>query len=521
MTRITILIFLFAPLIGWAQPTTFTEEEENYVVEFIETLKKRTPLTTNELIEAINEGLEIVPFHPTLVEILLSEKSNNDDFAFVHNYCENLDDEYLSDFQSILFTVCAYTYLKVDDYDGLYNRIIPLIKDRNIKGLHLMAYYFYNGYQEEEFKEHAKYALQNRYEYGILNGYKNYFLEYFIYQLTTENYSNSAIIEITSFLNEYEDAFLSSDMLVFAYYRLIEAAVVYSNLELAKKLIDYVKELYPEKYEYLYPVVAFYHSQVEGEEDLVKKALENTFKMDKAGFLDAYPLEETDFRAIFFKSISLLTDHEDKKKYVEQGVDYLQDIPILKQGLRLYQSMILAPEDLKCAKKILKEYETVLDETNYSLFGDILFALNEVNKKKPDYRQVDAILNELMKINNFAVIGAYYLQVKFRYKVNYNSKKPVFTLNEILEPFEYILTDSFDYKEYFLEQKLKIIGEYDNEWLLRELEKLPKDVADEFIEKFSHQNDDLEKAKELKDITSTINPFTERYLLHLITNVLE
>lgn len=492
MTKRTILIFIFAPLIGLAQPITFTEEERDYVNELVEKLKKRMPLPSDELYEVLYEGLEVVPFHPIFIQTLLREKIRNQEYAFVYDYCNKLDNEYLSEFQSILFNPCAYAYFMKDDYESLYYRIIPMIEDRNIRGLYLMAYYAENE-QNENFLEHAKYALQNSYEFEILNHLKNAYLKSYIRYVLIENNPS----KIKNFLNEFEEAFFSSDLPTYTYSRLIRMAIIHSNFTLAKKLIDYVEELYPEKYKYLYPVVAYYHSFIVGEEDLTKKALDEAYKMDKLGFLDAYPSDHKDLRTLYVNSISLLGDFEDKKKYVEQGIRYFEDIPIpiYKTGLRLYQSMLLASEDMKSAQKILKEYETILDKTSYSFLSDILIALNEVDKKKPDYRKVDAVLNELVKAYDFYL--AYYHQVMFRYKVNYNSKKPVFTLNEIVEPFEYIQSNSPNqYKEFYLRKKLVIIGESDNEWMMRELERLPEDVADEFIESFSSQHDDSEELKE-------------------------
>lgn len=512
-----ILIVLLLPLAGWSQPTTFTDEEHKFADDFFEKMTKKIPIPSDELYAELDTAMKKVPFYPGFVAVLLREKmlvNSNRDFEFGYEYCKKLDDHYLSTFQPILEELCAYAYYMKKNDDELYNRIIPLIKDENIKGLYLAGYYRING-NEDEFINHAKYSILENYKYESLNFIRdNHLYEYY---RIIRNKKNTNLLE--QFLKDYEKAIFSSNLDALFYLSLIENATHTFNDVLAIKLINYVKELDVEKYKSLSPAIAYYYS-LNGEEEIALEALKKAFEIDKSDFLNNY---NPDARLIFntySTSINKLSDFKTKERMVEKGLSYFEDMNDYKIMFQLYQSMLHASKDIKAAKAILKECEPYLNEINYNNLNNILMINNEMGKKKPDYKMVDSLLDKV--VTTIDLSSFYYQKIRYRYKVNYTTKKPVFTLNEVVEDFDKIFSKPLSKadKLYYLRPKLLFIGESDKEWFIREIEKLPADIADELMESYNIAEKNPEKAAELlstnkrtlKDINRTVDFISISYL---------
>jgi hypothetical protein len=519
MIKKLILMILSIPVMGWSQPTTFSNEETEYVRNVLEKIFYNSSISTDEVFSELDYAMQKVPYHPGLVQYLLRVKLlDTKDYEFVYSYCKKLDDHYLSTFQPILVELCGYTYYYKDDYEGLYDRIIPLIKDENIKGLYL-ALYYRNKDDEHEFIKHAKYSILGNYKYDILNNFRDYHLDEY-YRIISHK-KNTSLLE--SFLKDYEQVIFSSNLNALFYLSLIEDATHTINDVLAIKLINYVKELDAEKYKSLAPAIAYYYS-FKGEEEVALEALNKAFEIDKSEFLKSY---NPDARLIFntySTSISRLSDFKTKEIMVEKGLHYFEDMVEYKIMFKLYQSMLYASKDIIAAKAILKECEPFLNEINYSNLNNILIINNEMGKKNPDYRMVDGLLDKVVTaigINSF-----YYQKIMYRYKVNYRTKKPVFTLNEVVEDFDKIFSTPLSKEDemYYLRSKLLFIGESDKEWFIRELEKLPTDIANKLIESYNMAENNPEKIAEilstnqiyLNDINRTVDFINISYLNSII-----
>lgn len=519
MIKKIILIILLLPVMGWSQPTTFSDEEHKFARSVAEKMLNNPSISSDEVYLELDIAMQKVPYHPGLVQYLLTEKFNSKDYEFVYNYCKKLDDHYLSTFQPILVEICGKTYCYKEDYDGLYNRIIPLIKDENIKGLYLALYYKDKG-NEAEFIKHAKYSILGNYKYDFLNYLRDYHL--YEYYRIISNKKNTSLLE--SFLKDYEQVIFLSNFNVVFYLSLIEDATHTLNDELAIKLINYVKELDVEKYKSLYPAIAYYYS-FKGEEEVALEALNKAFEIDKSVFLKSYNPDDTQLIFNTYSvSISKLSDFKTKERMIEKGMHYFEDILEYKIMFKLYQSMLSATKDITAAKAILKECEPYLNEINYDNLNNILIINNEMSKKKPDYRMVDGLLDKVVAAIDFNPY--YYQKIMYRYKVNYSTKKQVFTLNEVVEGFDKIFSKPLSKADelYYLRPKLLFIGESDKEWLMREVEKLPTDIADELIESFNIAENNPEKTAEilstnkmsLQDVNRTVDFINISYLNTII-----
>jgi hypothetical protein len=512
MIKRIITILFFIPFLGWSQRTLFTAKEDEFVGGVLETIINNTSLSTNEIYSELDLALQKVPYHPGLVQYLLRDKLffTFRDYEFGYEYCKKLDDYYLSTFQPLLIDPCAYVYYVKEDLEGLYNRVIPLIKDESIKGLYLAAYY-YEKNNEDDFIKHAKYSLNKSYKYESLN----FLRDVHLFNLHTIVIDQRNANSIKSYLKDYEKSFFISNLPTSFYLSIIEDATYTLNFDLAERLINYVKELDTEKYKYLYPIIAYYHSY-KGEESLAAEALEKAFEMDQSGFLNTYPVN---IAHIFTESIFNLSDFKTKEQMFDKGIRYFENVNDYKIKFMLGKSMLYASKDLKEAKAMLKECEPYLSEVNYNDFNNILMINNEMHKKKPDYRKVNTLLNTV--VSRIDMNPLYFQKIMFCYRVNYKAKKTVFTLDEILADFDKILNKPLSKadEQYYLIYKFRVIKEYDNELLVKEIDKLDDDFAQELSDSMNVDEINSEKPTNQtkpEDINTSVDFITIKYL-HLFS----
>lgn len=451
--------------------------------------------------------MQKVPYHPDLVQALLSVKLfAYKDFEFGCEYCKKLSSYYLFYYQPILVELCAYAYFAQEDFEELYNRIIFLIEEKNIKDLYLAAYYYHQN-NEEAFVEKIKHSLFTNYKYEILNSLRD--LHLFNYSKLVSSKRNSS--SVISFLKDYEKAIYLSNLPTSFYLNIIEEATFTLNFDLAERLIKYVEKLNTEKYKYLYPIIAYYHSY-KNEDNLAVTALDKAFKMDKLGFNNSYPVN---IAHIFINSIFNLKDYKTKMQMFDKGMQYFEGMNDYKIKFKIGKSMLLASQDLKAAKALLKECDLFLNEVNYNDFNHILMINNEMNKKKPDYRVINNLLNHV--VSTLDMNGAYFQKIMFCYFVNYTTKKQIFSLNEILLDFDKILNKplSKSDEQYYLIYKFRMINEYDKEKLIEEIDKLTDDFAQELSTNLPIQAINSEKTTDgsnPKSINTTIDLITTAYL---------
>ena len=511
INKVLILIFLLISIKGWTQSTEYSDEENKFVDEFMEKHINQKGLTSDEVYSKLEIGMEEVRYHPVFVEKLLTTKLWVDgDATFTYDYCERLlDNTYLSTFQSILIDPCAYSYMVAKDYEGLYNRIIPRINDDNIRGLYLAAYYQYKhnkyGTNWDEFKEHISYSVNIEYDYEILNHHKNWLLSY----LFDDVLRTLELSYFRWFIEEYKEAIYSSDLPTYQFSSVIGYAVDFDNSDsdIAKNIIEHVRGLNVEKFNYLHPAIALYHFH-EGRESLAIEALDKSFEMDRAGFFEAYPKDFISIESFYLDVIFGLEDFKARERLLDKALQYFKGHKSYEVRLNLLQALLLASEDIGAAKDILKNNKSYLSKKAYGINKKALVACKEFSKKKPDYRFVENVLSMMLSelygqeftedLSNLDDRKALY-----RYIVNQNVEKPVFTLKEIVEVIDDALEEfskgSHAGYDDFLYFKLAIIAERDEDWLKRELDKLPKDVASEFVERLNNQDNltELESAAQV------------------------
>jgi len=507
MIKKIILIVLLLPFVGWSQPTEFYKEETDFAMSVLEKRKKNISQPLDEYLLELEAALQKVPYHPNLVQSLLRIKLyDKKDFKFICNYCKKLDDYYLTTYQGVLVELCAYAYFAQEDYEELYNRVTPLIEDKNIKDLYLAAYYYHKN-NEEAFVKHLKYALFVSYKYSSLNYLRDIHLQNYRNIIINQRNSNS----IKSFLKDYEKAFFLSNLPTSFYVDIIEKATFTLNFDLAERLIKYVEKLNTEKYKYLYPIIAYYQSY-KGEESLAVEALDKAFEMDRIGFKNSYPVN---IAHIFNESIFNLKDFKTKERMFDKGMQYFEGMNDYKIKFKIGKSMLLATQDVKVASALLKECEPFLNARNYNDFKNIHLINSEMGKKNPDYRVVDNLLNDV--VSTLDVHPTYFQKIMFCYRVNYRAKKPVFTLNEILEDYDKILSKPLSKadEQYYLIYKLRMINEYDKELLMKEIEKLSDDFANELTESLNVEVINSEKtanATKPETISTAVDFITINYL---------
>ncbi|WP_188361409.1 hypothetical protein [Flavobacterium orientale] len=503
MKKIVFILILFS-FFGWSQNTNFTQEQYQFVDEFYEKFEySNAPV--DEFIKEIEMALEKVPYHPSLVQSLLRAKFNVKDIKFMKDYCGRLDDSYLSTFQPILVDVCACAYFLNIDFNGLYHRIIPLIVDKETKELYLTAYYLGID-NHEEFIKYAKTSLSKSYEfYGQMVVRDNLFDHLVV--ITEENI-------IPTIIKDYEATIFSSELSMPVYYVLIQSAVYNSDFVIAGKLIDYVKKLDVNNYKHLFPIVALFYSY-KGEERLAIEALEQAMELKDAEFEKIISAGSVSIDAFSSYSMSLrkIEDYKTRERLVSQAIAYFEKRDDYKIRFKLYQSLLYAPKDIDKARAILKECKPYLMDQNLTDLDFMIRIENELGKENSNYRLVDDFMQKVFTYNNFH--AAIFQRILYRYIVNNNSKKPVFSLNEMVKEFDKLLKYPLDgaTKLEYLRYKIILIGQKDREWAIRELEKLPEDEAEEIISDFESTANNSQKAaeilisntKEIKDVKQNIN----------------
>ncbi|GGD35114.1 hypothetical protein [Flavobacterium orientale] len=500
-----ILILLLFPFFGWSQKTNFTDEQIEFGDKFYEKMKN-TNLTEEEFIPEVQDALTKVPYFPPFVHSLLIAKFNLRDFRFINDYCSRLDDNYLSTFQPILDEVCACGYFFNRDNHGLIHRIIPLIKDKDTKELFLTAYYL--GIEDyKEFIKLGKSSLSKSYDERLHMILASQLLGDFI-AILHQNENAKELAAFSRDLKEYEATIFSSDLSIPIYYILIQSTIFNYDFVMAEKLIDYVKKQDVDNYKYLHPISALFYSH-RGEERLTFEALEQAFDLEDSAFERITMAENVslDIFSSYSMSIRKIEDYKTKERLVNQAITYFEKREEYKIRFKLYQSLLYASKDIDKGRAILKECEPYLIDQNLKDIDYMLRIENELAKENPNYRMVDDFMQELTPYKNIPEV--IFQRIVYQFKVNYNSKKPVFSLKEMVEELDKLLKYPLikEAKLKYLRFKIIIIGQKDREWAKRELEKLPEDEAEEIIGDFESTANNSQKATDI--LISNTNEFKD------------
>ena len=500
MKKIVLILLLF-PFFGWAQETNFTDEQHKFVDEFYEKLENNNP-PIDKLVLELEDALEIVPYHPQFVLTYLSAKFNLRDFKFISNYCNGLEDNYLSTFQPILVDVCACGYFFNGDNDGLYHRIIPLTQNKDTRELLLSAYYL--GTEDyKEFIKLGKSSLSKSYKYDGQMILRSHLFGYFIAVLQ-EKENSKELAAFTKDIKKYEATIFSSDLSIPTYYILIQASIFNNDFVMAEKLIDYVKKQDVDNYKYLYPISALFYSQ-KGEERLTIEALEQAFELENSDFERITVAENVsaDIFSNYSMSIRKIQDYKTRERLVNQAITYFDKREDYKIRFKIYQSLLYASRDIDKARAVLKECEPYLVDLNLTDLDYMIRIENELGKENPNYRLVDDYMQKVTPYKNIPEI--IFQRIVYQYNVNYNSRKSVFSLNEMVEELDKLLQYPLirEAKMKYLRFKIILIGQKDKAWAKRELEKLPEDEAEEIIVDFESTKNNSLKASEI--LISTTN----------------
>jgi hypothetical protein len=494
MKKIVLILLLF-PFFGWSQKTNFTDEQIDFGDQFYEKMKN-TNLTEEEFIVEIQNALAEVPYFPDFVQSLLAAKYNLRDFNFINDYCSRLDDNYLSTFQPILVDVCPCGYFFNGDNDGLYHRIIPLTQNKDTRELLLTAYYW--GTEDyKEFIKLGKSSLPRSYKYDGQMLLKSHLFDCFIAVLQ-QNENSKEFAAFTKDMKKYEATIFASDLSIPTYYILIQASIFNNDFVMAEKLIDYVKKQDVDNYKYLYPMSALFYSQ-KGEERLTIEALEQAFKLSDAEFdrITEAGYISSDIFSSYSMSIRKIEDYKTKERLVNQAITYFDKREDYKIRFKIYQSLLYASKDIDKARAILKECEPYLVDLNLTDLDYMIRIENELGKENPNYRLVDDYMKEVTPYKNSPEI--IFQRIIYQYNVNYNSRKSVFSLNEMVEELDKLLQYPLirEAKIKYLRFKIILIGQKDKAWAKRELEKLPEDEAEEITVDFESTQNNSPKATEI------------------------
>jgi len=494
MKKIVLILLLF-PFFGWSQKTNFTDEQVYFGEQFYKNIKNKS-LTDEEFIPEVQDALTKVPYFPPFVQSLLRGKFNQRDFKFINDYCSRLDDNYLSTFQPILDEACACGYFFNRDNHGLYYRIIPLIKNKDTRELLLTAYYL--GTEDyKEFVKLGKSSLSKSYDEKMHMILASQLLGDFIAVLQ-ENENSKEFAAFTKDIKKYEATIFSSDLSMPIYYILIQSTIFNYDFVMAEKLIDYVKKLDVDNYKYLYPISALFYSQ-KGEERLTIEALEKALELENSDFERITVAENVslDIFSCYSMSIRKIEDYKTRERLVNQAITYFDKREDYKIRFKIYQSLLYASKDINKARAILKECEPYLVDLNLTDLDYMIRIENELGKENPNYRLVDEYMQEVTPYKNIPEI--IFQRIVYQYNVNYNSRKSVFSLNEMVEELDKLLQYPLirEPKMKYLRFKIILIGQKDRAWAKRELEKLPEDEAEEIIVDFESTANNSPKASEI------------------------
>jgi hypothetical protein len=275
---------------------------------------------------------------------------------------------------------------------------------------------------------------------------------------------------------------------------------------MAEKLIDYVKKQDVDNYKYLYPISALFYSQ-KGEERLTIEALEQAFELSDAEFerITEAGYISSDIFSNYSMSIRKIEDYKTKERLVNQAITYFDKREDYKIRFKIYQSLLHASKDIDKARAILKECEPYLVDLNLTDLDYMIRIENELGKENPNYRLVDDYMKEVTPYKNIPEI--IFQRIVYQYNVNYNSRRSVFSLNEMVEELDKLLQYPLirEAKMKYLRFKIILIGQKDKAWAKRELEKLPEDEAEEIIVDFeSTQNNSLKASEILNSTTNEL-----------------
>lgn len=516
-----LIILLFIPLFSWSQNLNFTTEQEAFVNDlFVELWEKdsQKQLSSEAVIKELDNALLVAPYHPRLVQSLLYNKFYlSKDFKFVKEFCNQLDDSYLSIHQNFLIEYCVPSFqFTEEDLATLYNRLIPLIENQATKDLFL-AFYYYDTDQEEKFFKYAMYSVSRKFEYQSTIDFRNSIFGHLLPKL----YNAKDYDRLMKIVNNYEETIFSANLSPRHFNFLLEATVFTNNFDKAEKLLERIKKADPENYKYLYPISALVYSK-KGEQSLAIAALEKAFEMPDSDFkkiVDLYGIEGDIFH-LYSHSIREFDDLKTRERLLDKAILYFENRSHYLIRFKLHRSLLHARKDIKKARAILKSHEGCLEEQKNKDVDNLISIANEVGKKKPNYRLVDNLMREVFL--NFNYPSMKFERILFQYKVNYNAEQPVFTLTEMVDGLNQLLESPLDEdtRRTYLYCKILLIGEKDQEWAMRELEALGEDKMDNILSELESVINDKEKAaalliintKELKDINGSINIISGVYI---------
>lgn len=487
-----ILILILLPFCAQSQKIKFTDEENKFADEQFE--KLRDIKFSDDAFHPIVEGaLAKVPYHPKFVHAMLDAKLFVNDFKFVCRYCSSLDDNYLSAFQNILNEICSYSYIRNHDFTGLKNRLIPLMEDKNSRELYLSAYYL-GVDNDEEFQNHAKFSISKVYP-SLKQMFirDQFFVRYMAFLIENDNEE-----DFSTFLKDYESTIFSSDLEMPYYINLMGYYLLSSDFAAVEKLSNHVRKLNPFNYRYLYPIYAWSYG-LQDQEALAIEFVEKSFRLEDSDFkiMTEANMGEGDVFPMLSMAIRSIKDFKTKERLVEQGITYFENQENYKVRFKLYQSLLYAAKEIKKAESVLKECKPYLTDVNFKDLEAMIKMENELGKDNPNYRLVDELMN--LVLPNIKMYEMKFQKILYRYKVNYNSKKPVFTVQEIVnelnELLQYPLSNTT--RQTVLHFKILFIAENDRDWAQRELDKLSGGDAIGIVADFKSIDNNPEKASEI------------------------
>lgn len=483
------MIFILIQFSVFAQPTDFTEEENQYVRSFFKELKNKQDLTFEKVFGELDKALKEVPYHPDLVFQLLYEKRNTKQWEFSLNYCSQLEDSYLSEFQNVS-EICIHTALLLDEFSYV-NKNLDMITEPSTQHL-FKAYMAYENELIDEFVSHGMKAIDHKYEY--LNSLKQHILS----MLVIHYFVNNDLAQIDLIYSNYFDKPERS-------MTDLETLIIFHQLSLLKgdysgcrDMIKLAEKFYPDTSEYLNIFKAEYLVAL-GFNYSAEEALINSLKVSEDDINSLFSHFELDYFQKFFR---VLMNMDGKNIKIELA-EVLSQNPKYKEQSKLLLAMLHAEEDISKSITYFNDFEINRDNTNLEIFKKILLLDNALVDEGIDDAKTNNYFSDLYKLTDQAFVLLY--QSKFQLLVNLTSQEEIFdyktisnnldkikkqaskdkSINEIFELL-YTISHSVENKEksVSLLNSCNFCKNYDTEFLKESIEENNLLLIKNFLVKF-------------------------------------
>lgn len=483
------MILILMQFSVFSQPTDFTGGENQYVRNFFKELKNKQDLTFEKVFDELDKALKEVPYHPDLVFQLLYEKRNTKQWEFSLNYCGQLEDSYLSEFQNVS-EICIHTALLLDEFSYV-NKNIDLITESSTQHL-FKAYMAYENELIDEFVSHGMKAIDHEYEY--LNSLKQHILSMLVIHYFVNNDLAQLDLIYSNYFDKPERSMTDLETLIIFH----QLSLLKGDYSGCRDMIKLAEKFYPDTSEYLNIFKAEYLVAL-GFNYSAEEALINSLKVSEDDTNNLFLHFELDYFQKFFR---VLMNMDGKNIKIELA-EALSQNPKYKEQSKLLLAMLHAEENIGKSITYFNDFEINRDNINLEVFKKILLLDNALVDEDIDDAKTNNYFSDLYKLTDEPFVSLY--QSKFQLLVNLTSQEEIFdyktisnnldkikkqaskdkSINEFFELL-YIISHSVENKEKSISllNNCNFCKNYDTEFLKESIDENNTLLIKNFLVKF-------------------------------------